>query len=149
MKSNSKSAAPHFTSSQHHITLMSRPLEGWVTPALQVFRHQGKLGKWGPNSLNHVQRHTKYNLGKLEASASIFLKLSNFIILTYGNLNFLSRMGSINSFAQTFQEILLNNYLAINSFENSEIRNFVPNWTRTHNHLVHKRTLNHFAKLAR
>ena len=58
-------------------------------------------------------------------------------------------MGSINSFAQTFQEILLNNYLAINSFENSEIRNFVPNWTRTHNHLVHKRTLNHFAKLAR
>ena len=23
------------------------------------------------------------------------------------------------------------------------------NWTRTHNHLVHKRTLNHLAKLAR
>ena len=58
-------------------------------------------------------------------------------------------MGSINSLAQTVQEILLNNYLAINNFENSEIRNFVPNWTRTHNHLVHKRTLNHLAKLAR
>ena len=23
------------------------------------------------------------------------------------------------------------------------------NWTRTHNHLVHKRTLNHLAKLAK
>ena len=36
-----------------------------------------------------------------------------FIILTCGTLNFLSRMGSINSFCQAIQEILLNNYLAI------------------------------------
>ena len=34
-------------------------------------------------------------------------------------------MGSINSFGQAVQEILLNNYLKSN-FENSEIRDFVP-----------------------
>ena len=34
-------------------------------------------------------------------------------------------MGSINSFSQAIQEILLNNYLKSN-FENSEIRDFVP-----------------------
>ena len=64
------------------------------------------------------------NLGKLGPSALIFLKLSNFIILRYGVLNFLSRMGSINSFSQAVQEILLNNYLESN-FENWEIRDFV------------------------
>ena len=34
-------------------------------------------------------------------------------------------MGSINSFGQAVQEILLNNYLKSN-YENSEIRDFVP-----------------------
>ena len=34
-------------------------------------------------------------------------------------------MGSINSFGQAVQEILLNNYLKSN-FENSKIRDFVP-----------------------
>ena len=34
-------------------------------------------------------------------------------------------MGSINSFSQAVQEILLNNYLKSN-FENSEIGDFVP-----------------------
>ena len=34
-------------------------------------------------------------------------------------------MGSINSFGQAVQEILLNNYLKGN-FENPEIRDFVP-----------------------
>ena len=34
-------------------------------------------------------------------------------------------MGSINSFGQVVQEILVNNYLKSN-FENSEIRYFVP-----------------------
>ena len=58
-------------------------------------------------------------------SALIFLILSNFIILNYGVLNFLSRMGSINSSGHAVQEILLNNYLKSN-FENSEIRDFVP-----------------------
>ena len=56
-------------------------------------------------------------MGKLGPSALIFLKLSNFIIFTYRALNFLPRMGSINSFGQTVQEILLNNYLKSN-FEN-------------------------------
>ena len=64
------------------------------------------------------------NIGKLGLSVLIFLKLSNFIILTYGVLNFLSRMGSINSFGQAVQEILLNNYLKSN-FENSEIGDFI------------------------
>ena len=64
-------------------------------------------------------------LGKLGPSALIFLKLSNFIILRYGVLSFQSRMGSINSFGQAFQELLLNNYLKSN-LENSEIRDFVP-----------------------
>ena len=64
-------------------------------------------------------------LWEIGPSALIFLKLSNFIILTYGVLNFLSRMGSINSFGQAVQEILLNNYLKSN-FENSKIRDFVP-----------------------
>ena len=64
------------------------------------------------------------NLGKLGPSTLIFLKLSNFIILNSGALNFLSRMGSINSFGQVVQEILLNNYLTGNS-EKSEIRDFV------------------------
>ena len=45
---------------------------------------------------------------KLGPSALLFVKLSN---LTYGSLNFPSRMGSINSFCQAVQEILLNNYL--------------------------------------
>ena len=62
---------------------------------------------------------------KLDPSALIFLKLSNFIVLRYGVLNFLPRMGSINSFSQAVQEILLNNYLKSN-FENSEIGDFVP-----------------------
>ena len=45
------------------------------------------------------------------------------------------------------------------SFMNPDSANYVPftenpgscycNWTRTHNHLVHKRTLNHLAKLAK
>ena len=65
------------------------------------------------------------NLGKLGPSALIFLKFSNFIILTYGILNFLSKMGSINSFGEAVQEILLSNYLKSN-FEISEIRDFVP-----------------------
>ena len=34
-------------------------------------------------------------------------------------------MGSINSFGQSVQELLLNNYLK-SDFENSEIRDFVP-----------------------
>ena len=34
-------------------------------------------------------------------------------------------MGSINSFGQSVQEILLNNYLK-SDFENSDIRDFVP-----------------------
>ena len=34
-------------------------------------------------------------------------------------------MGSINSFGQVIQEILLNNYVK-NNFENSKIRDFVP-----------------------
>ena len=29
------------------------------------------------------------------------------------------------------------------------VKNKTPNWIRTHNHLVHKRTLNHLAKLAK
>ena len=65
------------------------------------------------------------NFGKLGPSALIFQNLSNFVIFTYGVLNFLSRMGSINSFGQAVQEILLNNYLKSN-YENSEIRDFVP-----------------------
>ena len=65
------------------------------------------------------------NLKKLGPSVLISQKLSNFVILTYGVLNFLSRMGSINCFGQVVQEILLNNYLKSN-FENSEIRDFVP-----------------------
>ena len=65
------------------------------------------------------------NLGKLSPSTLTFLKLSHFIILSYGALNFLSRMGSIKSFGQVVQEILLNNYLTGN-FEKSEIRDFVP-----------------------
>ena len=65
------------------------------------------------------------NFGKLDPSALISQKFSNFVILTYEVLNFLSRMGSINSCGQAVQEILLNNYLKIN-FENSEIRDFVP-----------------------
>ena len=65
------------------------------------------------------------NFGKLGPSALIFLKLSNFISLTYGVLNFLSIMGSINSFGQPVQEILLSNYLKSN-FENLKIRDFVP-----------------------
>ena len=64
-------------------------------------------------------------LWKLSPSALIFQNLSNFVIFTYGVLNFLSRMGSINSSGQAVQEILLNNYLKSN-FENSEIRDFVP-----------------------
>ena len=67
----------------------------------------------------------KGNLGKLGPSALIFQKLLNFIILAYRVLNILSRMGSINSFGQVVQEILLNNYFRSN-FENSEIRDFVP-----------------------
>ena len=50
---------------------------------------------------------------KLVPSALIFLKLSNFIILRYGVFNFLSRMGSMNSFSEAVQEILLNNYLKV------------------------------------
>ena len=44
------------------------------------------------------------------------------IILICAVLDFLSRMDSINSFAQAVQNILLNTYLK-SSFENSEIRN--------------------------
>ena len=40
-----------------------------------------------------------------------FSKLSNFIILTYGVLNFLFGMGSINSFSQAVREVLQNKYL--------------------------------------
>ena len=43
----------------------------------------------------------------------------DFIILTYGALNLLSRMVSISFFGQAVQEILLNNCLK-NSFEKSE-----------------------------
>ena len=53
-------------------------------------------------------------------SALNFQKLPNFVILAYGVLNFLSRMGSINSLGEAVQEILLNNYLKSN-FENSKI----------------------------
>ena len=36
----------------------------------------------------------------------------------------------------------------LSKFGNTDILNDC-NWTRTHNHLVHKRTLNHLAKLAK
>ena len=85
---------------------MPKQSEGRVILVLEYLRYLGNFGKLGPSAL-------------------IFQKLSNFIILTYGVLNFLSRMGSINSFGQAVQEILLNNYLKSN-FENSEIRDFVP-----------------------
>ena len=55
-------------------------------------------------------------LGKLGASALIFLKLSNFIIWTYGAFNFLSRMGSINSFGQAGALNFLSRMSSINSF---------------------------------
>ena len=42
----------------------------------------------------------------------------------------------------TGEEILPSNQQQI-----IEQPNFTCNWTRTHNHLVHKRTLNHLAKL--
>ena len=37
----------------------------------------------------------------------------------------------------------------INFFLNTNENLSDCNWTRTHNHLVHKRTLNHLAKLAK
>ena len=92
---------------------MPRQSEGRVILVLGHLAYQGNLGKLGPSAL-------------------IFQKLLNFVILTYRVLNFLSRMGSINSFGQVVQEILLNNYFKSN-FENSEIRDFVPtfwNFTR-------------------
>ena len=46
-------------------------------------------------------------------------------MLTYGVLNFVSTMSSINSSGQAVQETLLNNYLK-NNFEISEMRDFVP-----------------------
>ena len=85
---------------------MPRQSEGLVIPVLEYLRYWGNFGKLGPSAL-------------------ISQKLSNFVILTYEILNFLSRMGSINSFGQAVQEILLNNYLKSN-FENSKIRDFVP-----------------------
>ena len=76
------------------------PREGFSYTCFKVFGVLGQFKETGPQSLN-------------------FLKLSNFIILNYGALNFLSRMASINSLGQAVQEILLNNYLKSN-FENSE-----------------------------
>ena len=65
-----------------------------------------------------------FQLGKLGPSALVFAKLSNVIILTYGPLNVLSRIGSNNSFGKAFQEILLNNYSKSN-FKNPGIWDFV------------------------
>ena len=64
-------------------------------------------------------------MGKLGPNVLIFLKLSNFVILTNGALNFLSTMGSINSFGLVVQEILLNNYLESN-FENQKLEILSP-----------------------
>ena len=63
------------------------------------------------------------NLRKPGPNAPIFLKLSNFIILTYGTLDFLFRMGSSALLVNQFKR--LNNYSKSN-FENSEIRDSVP-----------------------
>ena len=58
-------------------------------------------------------------------SALIFLKLSIFIILTDGVLDFISRKGSFNSFGQVVPGNLLNNFLKSN-LEDPEIRVSVP-----------------------
>ena len=39
--------------------------------------------------------------------------------------------------------------ISLDNFAGKKIIVCDCNWTRTHNHLVHKRTLNHLAKLAK
>ena len=56
---------------------MPRQSEGRVILVLGYLGYQGNFGKLGPSAL-------------------IFQNLSNFLILSYRVLNFLSRMGSIN-----------------------------------------------------
>ena len=103
IRSNSEFSASHSTFNE--ILLKCQCNLGVELYFFRVFRVLGQFREIRPQCL-------------------IFLKLSSFIILTNRALNFLSRMGSINSFGQTVQEILLNNYLKSN-FQNSEIRDFV------------------------
>ena len=54
-----------------------------------------------------------------------------------------------NMYTFTYQKTLLHTLLLL-VFKIVEILQFIDcNWIRTHNHLVHKRTLNHLAKLAK
>ena len=43
------------------LTLVSRASVDWVIPVSQVLGCWGNLGKLGPNTPNHAQRHTKSN----------------------------------------------------------------------------------------
>ena len=112
LKSNKRDAQKVIQSFQHYVShgmrsySSAKAIWGSSYTCFRVFGVLGELWETGLQCPN-------------------FSKLSNFVILTYGVLNFLSRMGSINSFGQAVQEILLNNYLKSN-FENSEIRDFVP-----------------------
>ena len=132
-------------------TLVSRPSEDWVVPVLQLWVLGQFWGNWTqiPQIMSRdthkvIQGFLRYishwlmsyrgvkaiwwlsyNCFRLFGVLAHFQETGsqcpNFIILTYGALNLLSRMGSVSSFSQAVQETLLNNYLKTN-FENSEIR---------------------------
>ena len=62
--------------------------------------------------------------------------------------------GSKPIFKEKFLKIKLKSYgVEATDFHDKEMSkvgsNYTCNWIRTHNHLVHKRTLNHLAKLAK
>ena len=101
---------------------------------IQTFQHYSSLwirfyssakAIWG---LNYTCFRVFGVLGELWETGSQcanFSKIVKFYYLDIWELNFLFKMGSINSFNEAVQEILLNNYLKSN-FENSEITDFVP-----------------------
>ena len=116
-----------------------RPFLGWLIPISQA---QGQLSKqalsigaiwrnlaWIPQIMQRDTWKVIQSL-QLRISHHFFLNLPSFIILTYGVLNVLSRMGSINSFGQVVPEILTNSYLS--NFEYLEISGFFPHFLEVH-----------------
>ena len=127
MKSNPKSSSPCVTSNEA-LLYFQGPL--WVK--LYLFHRYSGIGAiWGnwAQIPQIMYRNTWKVIQSLQLLVSHQLRLCSSVRaifwLSWPVLNFLSRMGFINSFGQGVQEILLNNYLKSN-FENSEIRDFIP-----------------------
>ena len=92
--------------------------------------------------IEHIPKKVKKFMGNRNIISNIY-RIQNYdsVMCGYFCIGFINYMFKGKSLTD------YNNFFSPNNFKkNDDISDC--NWTRTHNHLVHKRTLNHLAKLA-